>query len=164
MLKTICTATVVALTLSCGAVAAAENNNAGAVSNAAAKNAADLHAPGHWRAAKLSGVNVYNNNNEKIGDISDVILDQSGKAAAVVIGVGGFLGMGEHYVAVNYDQLKWSNQPASSNGTAANDRKDTTTGTSNRTTADNRTNNWYPDHAILNANKDQLKSMPEFKY
>ena len=42
----------------------------------------------------MVGVNVYNQNNDKIGDISEVIVDKSGKADAVVIGVGGFLGIG----------------------------------------------------------------------
>jgi len=51
---------------------------------------------GQWRATKLTGVSVYNNNNEKIGDINELIVDRDGKVAAVVIGVGGFLGMGEH--------------------------------------------------------------------
>src|SRR6476620_6621932 len=49
--------------------------------------------PDQWRASKLVGVNVYNQNNDKIGDISEVIVDKSGKADAVVIGVGGFLGI-----------------------------------------------------------------------
>ncbi|WP_439400155.1 PRC-barrel domain-containing protein (plasmid) [Bradyrhizobium sp. PMVTL-01] len=164
MLRILCATAVVALILTSSGGAAENNTSAGA----AARNATDLYKPGHWRAAKLSGVNVYNNNGDKLGDISDVILDQSGKAAAVVIGVGGFLGLGEHYVAVNYDQLKWSNEPVRTSNTA-NDapNRETTTGTSrdNRKESDNRTTgNWYPDHAILNANKDQLKSMPEFKY
>jgi PRC-barrel domain len=54
---------------------------------------------------------VYNDANEKIGDINDVILDKAGKVENVILGVGGFLGMGEHYVAVAYDKLKWSNEP-----------------------------------------------------
>ena len=62
-------------------------------------SAATTHKEGQWRASKLVGVNVYNEANEKIGDISDVILDKSGKVENVVLGVGGFLGMGEHYVA-----------------------------------------------------------------
>ena len=61
---------------------------------------ATLHKEGEWRASKLAGVDVYNEANEKIGDINDVILDKSGKAEKVILGVGGFLGMGEHYVAV----------------------------------------------------------------
>jgi hypothetical protein len=44
-----------------------------------------------WRASKLVGVDVYNNNNnDKIGDIREVIVDKSGKADAVVIGVAAF--------------------------------------------------------------------------
>jgi hypothetical protein len=51
-----------------------------------------MHNEGEWRASKLVGVNVYNDANEKIGDINDVILDHSGKVANVILGVGGFLG------------------------------------------------------------------------
>ena len=48
---------------------------------------------GKWRASKLMGLNVYNEANEKLGDINELILDKDGKVNAVVIGVGGFLGM-----------------------------------------------------------------------
>src|SRR4249920_2354102 len=75
---------------------------------------ATTHKVGEWRASKLAGVNVYNEANEKIGDINDVILDKSGKVANVIIGVGGFLGMGEHDVAVAFDQLKWVTEPVRS--------------------------------------------------
>jgi PRC-barrel domain len=55
-----------------------------------------MHKQGEWRASKLVGVNVYNEANEKIGDINEVILDKSGKVANVILGGCGFLGMGEH--------------------------------------------------------------------
>jgi hypothetical protein len=55
--------------------------------------------PGQWRASKLEGLDVYNQSNEKIGDISELLVDSSGKIQAVVVGVGGFLGMGERDVA-----------------------------------------------------------------
>src|SRR5579871_4981264 len=45
-----------------------------------------------WRASKLIGLNVYNEQNEKLGDISELLIDKSGKVEGVVIGVGGFLG------------------------------------------------------------------------
>jgi len=70
--------------------------------------------PGQWRASKLRGLDVYNNSNEKIGDIREVLLDQSGKAEAVVIGVGGFLGLGEHDVAVPFSEVKFVDQPRTS--------------------------------------------------
>jgi hypothetical protein len=145
---------------------------------------ATMHRDGEWRASKLVGVNVYNEANEKIGDINEIILDKSGRAANVILGVGGFLGMGEHYVAVAYDKLKWVNEPPrstvstntpannkpatnvdSSARTAADGTPRTTTGAATTaTTARSANENWYPDHAVLNATKDQLKSMPQFKY
>ena len=108
-------------------------------------------------------------------DVNDVILDKSGKATDVILGVAGFLGMGEHYVAVTFDQLKWvdegvrsttaSTSTAPASGTATNvDGTRTTTGSAITTTSTNTKENWYPDRAVLNAAKDQLTSMPEFKY
>jgi hypothetical protein len=113
------------------------------------------------------GVNVYNENNEKIGDINEIIIDKSAKVDNVVIGVGGFLGMGEHYVAVPMDKLKWVDEPVrTSSTTTAPADKSTTTGEANRANRAERAANekWYPDHAVLNATKDQLKAMPQFKY
>jgi len=131
--------------------------------------ATTMHKEGEWRASKLVGVNVYNEGNEKIGDINDVILDKSGKAEHVIIGVGGFLGMGEHYVAIAFDKLKWVNEPArTASAPAANTdaATRTTTGAATTTTTTRGANdNWYPDHVVLSgATKDQLKAMPQFKY
>ncbi len=89
--------------------------------------------------------------NQKIGDIKELMLAKSGKVADVVIGVGGFLGMGEHDVAVNFDRLKWSDGAA-------------TTGSGQPASQSKNTKQNYPDHAVLNATKDQLKSMPNFDY
>ena len=112
-----------------------------------APGASATHREGEWRASKLAGVDVYNEANEKIGDVSEIILDKSGKVANVIIGVGGFLGMGEHYVAVAYDKLKWVNEPVRSASTSS-DRPATAPATSvdSTATASARSNNWYPDH------------------
>lgn len=59
-----------------------------------------------WRASKLIGSAVYNQANERVGDINELLLDNTGKVARVVIGVGGFLGMGEHEVAVPFTDLR----------------------------------------------------------
>jgi hypothetical protein len=64
------------------------------------------HQPGEMRASKLIGSRVVNAANETIGDINEVVLGQDGKVAAVVIGVGGFLGMGESEVAVSFSSLQ----------------------------------------------------------
>jgi sporulation protein YlmC with PRC-barrel domain len=60
-----------------------------------------------YSAYKLVGVNVYNNGNEKIGEVKDILLERAGRADKAILSVGGFLGLGEHYVAVPYDQVKW---------------------------------------------------------
>lgn len=82
----------------------------------------------------LIGLNVYDGANNSVGEIKDLVIDK-GQLAGYILSVGGFLGMGERYVAV---------APAS----IGLDYKD----------ADKK---W---HAVVNATKDQLKNAPEFKY
>jgi sporulation protein YlmC with PRC-barrel domain len=155
------------------------NSNATTSPTASSMSAASMS--GSWRASKFAGVDVYNNANEKIGDINDIILDQSGKVTGVVIGVGGFLGMGEHDVLVSFNDLKFVDEPmrtasgtvapntaanrnAANSGTVGAPATAPAPATGAANTTARTTRNWYPDHAILNANKDQLKAMPEFKY
>lgn len=125
---------------------------------------------GTWRASKMVGLSVYNDSNESIGSINDLLADKSGNIKAVVIGVGGFLGIGEHLVAVPIDKVKFVSEPIVYTGAAnapATDRarpsSTTTTGAANTMPAA-KPNPWYPDHAVFSATKDQLKSMSEFKY
>jgi sporulation protein YlmC with PRC-barrel domain len=132
----------------------------------APKPAGDL-----WRSSKLVGLNVYNDQNEKVGDISEMLIDKSGKVAGVVIGVGGFLGMGRHDVMVEMSKLKFMNEPVKTSSTTSTTTTTTTTttgtGTARTGTTQTQTsaNKWYPDHAVLaGVTKDQLKAMPEFKF
>jgi sulfite reductase beta subunit-like hemoprotein len=82
----------------------------------------------------LIGLNVTDAQNNTVGEIKDLVIDHE-KLAGYIVSVGGFLGMGEHYVAVS---------PASiAIGYDDNAKK------------------WK---AIIGASKDQLKSAPEFKY
>src|SRR6476620_1527872 len=86
---------------------------------------------GKWRASKLMGLDVYNEANEKLGDVNELILDKDGKVNAVIIGVGGFLGMGEHDIAVSMDKLKFVEEPVRSSSAAPGaTTRETTTGTS----------------------------------
>jgi sporulation protein YlmC with PRC-barrel domain len=134
--------------------------------------ASDTSSPfqGHWRASKVVGLNVYNDNNESVGSINEILMDKSGNIKAVVLGVGGVLGVGEHLVAVPFDKVKFVNEPVNYTGTAGSTNKtttsNTTTGaaTTNTAPASTKSNTWYPDHAVYNATKDELKAMPEFKY
>ncbi len=138
-------------------------------------------AQGQWRASKLPGLNVYNSANESLGDINDVLTDSSGKITAVIIGVGGFLGVGEHYVSVPFEKIKWVNEPVAVNtatnppatpgSSAANNQPSTMaptpsvgTTTGSAPAVSSNTPRWYPDHAVYNATKDELKAAPEFKY
>ena len=49
---------------------------------------------------------VYDNQNNKIGDVNDILLDKDGRVSAVIVGVGGLLGVGEKDVAVPFNSLK----------------------------------------------------------
>ena len=84
--------------------------------------------------SKVVGLDVYNNANQNIGTIKDVAYNGT-SLNGYIIGVGGFLGMGDHYVAVRPSAIKLSYD--------AKDKK------------------W---HASMDANADQLKAAPEFKY
>jgi len=64
------------------------------------------HQADEMRASKLIGTKVVNTANETIGDINEIILGKDGKVAAVVLGVGGFLGMGEREVAVDFNSIR----------------------------------------------------------
>lgn len=59
-----------------------------------------------FRASKLAGTSVYNRDKDKIGTIDDLILSPSDHSAFAILSVGGFLGMGKHYVAVPFSDLQ----------------------------------------------------------
>ena len=149
--------------------------------DAAATTTATTSASGDWRASKVVGLKVYNDDNESVGSINEILMDKSGNIKLVVLGVGGFLGMGEHLVAVPFDKVKFSTEPvayaatnASPPGAPANRPATGTTPPSTTTTgaapsasgaaSTSSASKWYPDHAVFNATKDDLKKMPEFKY
>jgi len=141
--------------------------------------AADTTFNGNWRTSKVVGLNVYNEANESLGSINDLLTDKQGNIKAVVIGVGGFLGVGERLIAVPFDKIKFVNEPvataASSTGGSSGMKSTSTpsgmttgaatTGAAPAAATPAKANPWYPDHAVLSgASKDQLKAMPEFKY
>jgi sporulation protein YlmC with PRC-barrel domain len=128
---------------------------------------------GDWRTSKVVGLSVYNSKDENIGSISDLLMDKSGNIKAAVIGVGGFLGMGEHLVAIPFDKIKFVEEPAKTASTTAppppsnaptRPASTTTTGAATSSSATMKSNEWYPDHAMFDATKDELKQLPEFKY
>jgi sporulation protein YlmC with PRC-barrel domain len=85
--------------------------------------------------SNVVGLDIYNAQNNDIGKIQDVVVDGGNTVQGYILSVGGFLGMGTHYVAVN---------PAAVS-----------------ITYDSNAKTW---RAAMNATKDQLKAAPEFQY
>lgn len=67
--------------------------------------------PSQWRASKLVGASVYGPDNTSIGTINDLVLDGEGQVAAAVVGVGGFLGIGEKNVAIPFRAMQIQRKP-----------------------------------------------------
>ena len=75
----------------------------------AAQSGTTANHPTLASAEKLLGKNVYGKDNEKVGEVEDIILDPaSGQAKQLVLSSGGFLGIGEKKVAVDFNQAKWN--------------------------------------------------------
>jgi sporulation protein YlmC with PRC-barrel domain len=131
---------------------------------------------GTMRAPKLIGVAVYDRDNKDVGKIADLLLDHDGKVQAVVIGVGGFLGIGSKDIAVNYSALHWKTDPrqVATNGPAPGSAAGGNAGTTmtpaekpaTKTVDPAKTEAYqgYPDRATIDMTEAELKSAPEFKY
>jgi len=83
---------------------------------------------GAWRVSDLEGTAVYGADGESIGDIKDVLVNQQGEVEAVLIGVGGFLGIGEKDVAVSMQALEIGPGTSASEVQAMSDTTGTATG------------------------------------
>jgi sporulation protein YlmC with PRC-barrel domain len=180
MLKKVMMAGVAGSLLLASTAYAADDAMKSDKTTASQASASESSYQGDWRASKVVGLSVYNDQNENVGSINDLLMDKNGNIKAAVLSVGGFLGMGARYVAVSYDKLKFSDQPVAYTGATSStapgggggsmtkpaDSPSTTTGSTAGTSpaATSKPNPWYPDHAVFNATKDQLTSMPEFKY
>jgi sporulation protein YlmC with PRC-barrel domain len=160
-------------------VFAAEDSTAPSKTTSVQGSETNVSFQGNWRASKVVGLNVYNDQNENVGSINDLLMDKSGNIKAAVISVGGFLGMGSRYVAIPFEKMKFSDQPVAYTGMsstapggggnaggAMKTSPTTTTGSAGTSppSTSSKPNPWYPDHAMLNASKDELTNMPEFKY
>ena len=136
--------------------ALAQTNSPPASSALVAQSTAPKADGEMWRASKLIGLNVYNDQDEKLGDISEILLDKSGKVDGAVIGVGGFLGMGRHDIMVEMSKLKFVDEPVRTSSTTTS-----TTGSAigNRpatSMAPPMKSKWYPDHAVLSGATEEL--------
>lgn len=116
--------------------APATHDSTTAANRASARNSA-LTDEGDVRASKLIGSSVYNDHDEKIGSVDDVILGKENRADMAVLSVGGFLGVGSKLVSVPYSQLRL--------------------GDTKHASSDNKV-------VLPGATKDSLKSQAEFHY
>jgi sporulation protein YlmC with PRC-barrel domain len=59
-----------------------------------------------WLASKLKGTAVLDSDNQKVGDIVDILLDKGGQVRALIVGVGGVLGVGAKEVAIELSEFR----------------------------------------------------------
>jgi len=145
MLKRTMTAAALAVALATPAFAQqtapmtpAQQGAQGSAMNAGSHQAGFLQKQqaNQWRGSKLIGASVYGPDNTSIGEINDVLISDTGSIGAVVVGVGGLLGVGEKDVALPFDALNIKpNQSASG-----------------------------IDQITVSYTKDQLKNAPQFAY
>lgn len=112
MIRTLLATTAIATLLASGAVAQT-TAPADPTAPAAQEVPMTIHAEGNL-ASNLIGESVYNSTGEdaeKIGEIADLVIDPDGNVEAIIVGVGGFLGIGQKQVALEYDLAQWSEQP-----------------------------------------------------
>lgn len=76
-----------------------------AAPDASAASSVTIDASKAMLATRLIGSSVYTSADENVGDINDLIFDNTGTIQAVVVGIGGFLGMGEKDIAMPLDKL-----------------------------------------------------------
>lgn len=144
-----------------------------------------------FRASKLMGVDVYGTDNAKIGDIDEILIDKMGKIHGVVVGVGGFLGIGQKDVAIPFAEVQWMTsrevqaQTAAASGTntaggvsvpasgmntnppASGTNPPATTGSTGMGTAGSAApmaDDTTPTRAMVKMTKADLQNAPEFKY
>lgn len=79
-----------------------------ATSSACAASFVATQSAGELSTASVIGLPVENTSGDKLGDINYLVLDNAGKISTAVIGVGGFLGVGEKNVGVPFDEMKFN--------------------------------------------------------
>lgn len=136
---------------------------------------------GIQRLSDLQGEDVYSQGGDDIGEVNDVLIGQDGRVAAVVIGVGGFLGIGEKDVAVSMDSLQLptnvdTSTTASTSTAGTAGTMGTTTGAGTAATGGAATgtdmaantnqaasNDDMSNRIVLNVTREQLEQAPAYQ-
>ena len=122
MMKRTLTAAALATVLAAPAFAQSPTSSSPSPSPAATSSSSTPSASGSfidkqqasdWRGSKVIGSTVYGPDNASIGEVNDVLIGSDGKIRAAVIGVGGFLGVGQKNVAIPFEQLNIAAKPDS---------------------------------------------------
>ncbi len=131
---------------------------------------------GGWRSSQIVGATVYNDRDERIGSVDDLIVGQDGRVSEAVLSVGGFLGFGAKLVAVPYDQLRFEErtETRSAVGVPATDVRASPTapiGTPAAPAAPGVPAAALPARPVAvtrmvlpGATRDSLNAQPEFRY
>jgi sporulation protein YlmC with PRC-barrel domain len=110
MIRMLLTTTALAALLATGTVAQEATTTPAPAAESTLLNQGYQFVDTDGLASRLIGFPIYTSaaaDAERLGEINDLVIDENGDVAAVIIGVGGFLGIGEKNVAVEYDQLQW---------------------------------------------------------
>ena len=159
MLKTLMMSAAVSTLMVSGALAQANSPATSPAAPAAKAEAAPvdsakfIQAQGtdQWVFSKFKGTDVIGPDNAQVGDVNDVLFDKGGKIIGLIVGVGGFLGIGEKSVAI--DMSAFQAVPASTGSTV---------GAGGAAGAGDND----PTNVKLKVSwtKDQLKAAPDFQY
>jgi hypothetical protein len=151
MLKKLMVSAAISALMISGAMAQADAPKADAPKAAPADAAKFLSSQStdQWVFSKFKGTDVLGPDNAQVGDVNDLLFDKNGKIIGMIVGVGGFLGIGEKSVAI--DMSAFQVVPAS---------------TGSATAAGAATADTDPTNVKLKVSwtKDQLKNAPDFQY
>jgi sporulation protein YlmC with PRC-barrel domain len=146
MIKTLLMSAAISGLMLSGALTQANNGGRGDAPKADAPKFVASQSADQWVFSKFKGTDVIDPNNESIGSVNDLLFDKSGKIVGMIVGVGGFLGIGQKSVAM--DMSAFQAVPAS-------------TGPAVTTTASEDPTNVKLKVAWT---KDQLMQAPDFQY
>jgi PRC-barrel domain len=164
MLKTLMISAAISALMVSGALAQADMSPKPAAPAApAAKTDAAPHdtakfiaaqSTDQWVFSKFKGTDVLGPDNAHIGNVSDMLFDKNGKILGLIVGVGGFLGIGEKSVAI--DMSAFQPVPA--------DTGSSSTGAGGNTAMASRNDDPTMVKLKVSWTKDQLKNAPDFQY
>jgi predicted outer membrane protein len=128
------------------------------------RNVIDRPSPDHVLASDLRGTTVVSTNNENIGDIDDIVLNRRGEPVALVVGVGGFLGVGEKKVAIPFNAFEITAARATTGeAPRTGTQSDRQQNTQRDRQAQDRTAPMNPERVVLRGmSKQDLEAAPSF--